>query len=408
MSVLPSDVCHEILRSLDISSLDSCALVNHEFHFIAQEHRFRHVVLDAKTWKTKCSFLLSDKGLRLRQRIRTLTIHMEATPFLQYDEKEVAVDLRDLGVLMSCIGPQLTTFRIEGLTHNDDGGVVCTQWSGISDYFRSQIVANIIPFIRTLELFEVVQLPILRIISEAHHLQSLYLSSAHEVIGNDEDAEDGITIPETLQFDVTIGVFANEDFNVDYSLGRFLEMAGKQISTLELHSSLDKCLPKLDFLDPFEDLRANVRHLLFSLELFEMIIQAKVSMSFLPLWTFTSLEILTLSIPAPKETTSWDTWFDWISAYINSPSSIPVTLRTVQFSVMADNYWDHKMIPKFHVNLNWLANNAPFSIEFRVPSLGGENTGQLIRSIRTCLSRWDKAGKLVFRVDLSSREAITM
>ncbi|KAH8834671.1 hypothetical protein DL96DRAFT_1581247 [Flagelloscypha sp. PMI_526] len=404
MANLPSDICHEILRSLDDSSLDSCALVNHEFHHIAQEHRFRHVVLDAETWKAKCSFLLSDRGIRLRGWVRMLTINVEEMPLLQVDEEKFSVEVRELGALIRCIGPQLATFRIEGLAEDvHDGELTCTQWSDISNYLCSQILDHIIPSIRSLQLVEIVQLPLLRIMSNAQNLQHLYLTSEYELIGSEDDSEDGMVVTHAMKLDLAIGVFADVDFSPNYSLGRLLKASGNHISTLELRSSLDGSFPNLDFFDPYEDLRANVRHILLGVDLFETIIGANIDEDkFLPHWNFTSLEVLTLTMTTRENYLAWNTWFEWISLCIKSGLFIHTCLRTLQFVVTTDSVRDDIGIPDAHVNFNAIAKISSFRVEFVLSIWEGRMSEQLIRAIRAYLVGWDELEKLTFRVDIGS------
>ncbi|KAH8796817.1 hypothetical protein DL96DRAFT_1825620 [Flagelloscypha sp. PMI_526] len=417
MTTLPLEVCNEIISSLDIPALNSCSLVNRDFRRITQQYEFKHIVLDAKTWKAKCRFLLSEQGLRFRRKARELTLSLENMTLLFGSEEQAAVEMLELSSVIREIGPQLTTFRIEGLVPQEEEEDAdeqdadeedeedYTKWPNISPWFRSQLFAHIIPFVKTLEFVGVGILPLSKIINEARHLQNLYFRSD---VGIGDDEEEDRTFQagsETADLHLTLGSFSVRDFDPYRSLGFFMKIAGKQISTLELQTPIRVYLPSLYILYPQETLRTHLRHLVFGKELHKTIIDCSraADHKLCPFWWFRSLEALTLHT-AVSRPSDWPWWFEWISLSLQSGYDIHIleTLRTLEFVVAAEGVCDIDVFHGEPFNFNTLTECSSFTVEFFVASSDGiVKTKQFFTFIRSFLWSWEVAERLTFRVDLN-------
>ncbi|KAH8796815.1 hypothetical protein DL96DRAFT_1825618 [Flagelloscypha sp. PMI_526] len=414
MTTLPLDVCNEIISSLDISTLNSCSLVNRDFHRITQLYVFKHIVLDAKTWKAKCNFLLSEKGLHFLQKARKLTANLENMMLQSGKDEEVSAEFVDYSRLMREIGPQLTTFRIEGLVskgeedNSDDGDAEedeeeDTRWPNNCLWFRSQLFTHIIPYARTLEFINAGRLPVFKIINEARHLQTLYFKSDVAVVDYLNEGDNLQNVSETADFHLTFGSFSSVEFYKFGSLGSFMRIAGAQISTLELQTSVGDCFPSLFVVERHDTLRNNLRHLVLGEELYKTIIDLGVAAEACPFGWFTSLEVLTLHTAAPSVASDWPVWFHWItlSFYAGHDTRTLENLRTLKFVVPAGGVCDSNFIHHDCHSINRLKDSSSFNILFYVASSDGiEKTRDFFSFIRSCLILWQAAGRLVFRVDL--------
>ncbi|KAH8796821.1 hypothetical protein DL96DRAFT_1825623 [Flagelloscypha sp. PMI_526] len=385
MSPFPLDLWYEILGSVGAhKSLESCSLVNHGWYHIAQQHRFKHLALDAKTWKAKTCFLLDDGKREFRSRIRTLGIDLSSIDSRSFD-RDAAGKFEDLYSLMGVIGQQLTTFRMEGPFYDDYGEQTPMNWENLSPYFRSQLFTQIFPFIKSLQLVEVVWVPLLQILDKAARLRSIYLSSDLDLGADDGDTDTHIAVAPGIEFDLTFGIFSFENLDVNNSF--------RTPYTCNF-------IPNLGFLDPFDTLKAHLKHLTFGRVMFDTVVVRK-DIEPMPLAWFTRLETLTFFIASPQKQSDWLTWFNWVA---DSVEDVAKSFRELRVSIAVGNgtvTWDDLAIPSTELQFNLIAPKFPFSIDFVTSWTNGiEANERMFTFIRRLLLPWEESGKLNFWVNL--------
>ncbi|KAH8796809.1 hypothetical protein DL96DRAFT_1825614 [Flagelloscypha sp. PMI_526] len=311
----------------------------------------------------------------------------------------------DLIALITQIGPKLHSFRIESLEYNHAGEALCLRWSGIGPWFLSTIFDHVIPFIHTLELIEVTLVPLLHILARAPRLRNITLSSVLDPISGicEYPLSVVVDIPKVIKLDLTLWAFISDDLETGSHLGQLMQDFGKNISTLELRTPLDVYFPGIfDYFYKFEDLQGSLRVLFVGSNLYHRIVSPVNVTDVLHLEKFKNLQVLTLAIAVPKNSSDWMKWFDWLGICLKSERSIPKSLRILRFSVAPNGFWDYKTIPFLHMNFNSFASSSRFSLEFVASRVDGHEKNEvLFAMIRSCLRPWEEAGKLSFFVDLS-------
>ncbi|KAH8834669.1 hypothetical protein DL96DRAFT_1810879 [Flagelloscypha sp. PMI_526] len=403
MSTLPLDIYQEIFRSLDAQSLDSCSSVNHSFHRMAQQHQFEDVLLNSASWKAKCQFL-EGKGLTLRSRVRKLRIEVEGIDLLASADLAAGGELEDMFTLMREVGPQLRTFILEGkIINNSHYGHYARSmsWSQLALYFRSQLFVHIIPHIQTLEIFELRQIPILDILNKTSQLRRLLLSASRGLIAQDSLVDHLATIAD---LDLAFGAFNRQDFDVSRYQRHYLHILGSHVTSLELQLPINEIFPSdLFFLEPFDNLKAHLKHLRLWIRLYDCIMSSTEDAEHIPLNTFKSLETLTFSVIAGPQLSHWLKWFTiWYHWIKSSAASAPKCFRKLQFTVeTAKGAWSDQGLPSEILESNDLSPVPTFDIDIVGSSSSGtEDNEKMFAFIRSLLFPWEKVGMLKFWVKL--------
>ncbi|KAH8834598.1 hypothetical protein DL96DRAFT_498303 [Flagelloscypha sp. PMI_526] len=174
--------------------------------------------------------------------------------------------------LLELVGSQLDAFYFQATyDHN---------WEDFPRSFLDAITTHVLPHVYDLELSQVDQIPLLTILMQCPHLQTLSLSGGGWNIGTSEEGNNNNDLLRLRLPRLTSIVFGNigeDDFGDDgerpTSLRRFLLLTGSSIRSLTLDRFSDEDFPlKWDFLRPFCDLRSSLLHLSFGPHLYETVV----------------------------------------------------------------------------------------------------------------------------------------
>ncbi|KAH8834630.1 hypothetical protein DL96DRAFT_1581142 [Flagelloscypha sp. PMI_526] len=387
---LPLDLLPPILEFLDVWDLEQCCLVAVAFHQIARPLCFSHVILCSTTWKSKCTFLLRERGEDLRSHIKKVTMRIEGIPGLsQNDEFEPLIQS-----LLKTVGPQLNAFCIQ--TNTD------YYWRELLPSFRELIHTGTMSRVRSLELLGITQIRLLTALSRMSHIKSLRLGSTDYVIGKPEE---DIT-KENLEIlslpcltSLAMDTFGEEDFGQTTSLARYLAVHGEYIQYLRFGRFCDEDFPlTLSFLSPFVGLRNSVVHLSFGTHLYETAVrQHPTEFKGLDFGLFARLQTLTFTTPVNSSPSDWRYWWTYISKSLNYPTAVERlrSLKTMKVVLLSRNPPDE--------NPSSAINELVTKFDFEIHIMGSgdrirQNFLEIARTFRVCLPLWEEAGKLKFWV----------
>ncbi|KAH8834607.1 hypothetical protein DL96DRAFT_1581070 [Flagelloscypha sp. PMI_526] len=385
---LPLDLLPNILGSLDAADLEACTLVAFSFRRIARQFLFTHLVLCARTWEAKCSFLREELGSEFRRKVTKITLKIEELPVLAKVHKVP----RPLLLLLQEVGSQLDMFCIEAERE--------ISWDILHPSIR-EVVVNFLPYIRSLELFGINQIPLLTVLVHFPHLQRLSLQADLAIIGkmdqNDHE-ENALELSLPGVTSISVNVFAEEDFEKpNSSLAHIL--TGPNIRSVMLVRSCDD-----DFLiswDAVELFAHQLHHLSLGAQFYHTVVNEfsttpTTATRFLDFGLLSQLQSITFTIPDGVRPAEWKPWSNGISRLIMNDENglyLP-SLVTLKF-ILPSNLTPGK---DSSTNLDDIATKSSFEIHIIARS-GPSDRGsffEMVRAFQACLPSWIKAGRLKF------------
>ncbi|KAH8834534.1 hypothetical protein DL96DRAFT_1810781 [Flagelloscypha sp. PMI_526] len=386
MVTLPLDLLPYFLSSLDKPDLERCCLVARDFYHTARPFQFSRLVLDSKTWKLKCRFLLDSPGSQFLKYIKSLKLEIISMPLFRGGE-EMPSSL--LVLLQRLQGHHLDSLCIDARPDE-------CKWNDLHSTFRKGVFDILLPHITSLELLSMVNLPISWIARRCPKLVNMELGSEHKYIAKLSDIEREEPIDSNVT-SLSFFMFGTRDFETDRSLGQYILHAGTKINSLELTQYMprEEFPMSLDFLQCLGSLTQQLHHLSIGPQLYYVVVSNGGGCNTLQLALFPHLQTLQLSLSTGDQvagTEAWAVWTAWVAQMLVPDADYSRSLKILRFLMYPDG------TERKPTALNDLAVGSDFEIHVHVDGTGqnSERFGQTVSSIRASLGTWDAADKLKF------------
>ncbi|KAH8801335.1 hypothetical protein DL96DRAFT_1635930 [Flagelloscypha sp. PMI_526] len=262
----------------------------------------------------------------------------------------------------------------------------------------------VMPFLKTLELPQIANVPLRTICQKTPVLQYITLGSKHDSIFFYSFWESNDSYPQGKIVSLSIDPFHESDFGMEGRLVKFMDRNGKNIRSLHLGSYYhDHTFPRsFGFLSSCPTMIENLLHLSIGKDLFYFATAKEPCV--LSLAMFPRLESFSCPVLCPHH---FSRWLDWISeCFLPSPLSVspPLPLKKIYSSVISFTpLHGQDNTDNLENKLDDWANNSHLncSLEFSVPmSEGNEKLQSVFADIRALLPSWDQKGRLKLWVEM--------
>ncbi|KAH8796825.1 hypothetical protein DL96DRAFT_1721746 [Flagelloscypha sp. PMI_526] len=398
MSTLPLDIFPSILDSLRVYDLTSCSVVSRDLHRMTQGPLFSHLRLSCWQWDARCQFFLSIATESRCSLVKKLTIELD----------ELNDSSPDLISLLIKLGPRVTTLHIDGFVRGKeiDEWPTSTWWPNLSPAFVDCLFQHVMPSVRSLRFHEVGAIPIFLVFAHCPLLRDFWLGSLYldgpQTDTTNEVGSDPVPNVVSLMFKP----FAPDDLEETTPLAHFIKQSGHRITSLHLNQKEEGGIfQNLDDLQPFPDLKANLKHLYlgrrFHFGVVQNIPREFDQADLLPLASFPSLQTLTFPMYNFSSQEAWDCWFKWIAAVMSlAGDSIPPSLKAIRFIHFPQISPSDSFGGTPH-SLDKLYDKGHFSLEFVMSQwIRKEKLSEAFALVRTIFPSWEAAGRLSFRIKI--------
>ncbi|KAH8818899.1 hypothetical protein DL96DRAFT_1750288 [Flagelloscypha sp. PMI_526] len=408
----PPEVVHRILGSLKCVRPRILQSRQPRFPYhLKRDSIFFRLVLCAKTWRAKCSFLLGQTGARFCPRVKNLTLRLAGIPGT--DSSDIPLD-PNFSAFIQKVGPQLERLSLDGMIDRHS-------WLAWKD--DDLLQTDVLPYIRSLAIRNFNSLPLLNVLSHCRRVQNLVVSAQFGSISPQEAA--ALKMEFLRVSKLSIAAFTTGNFELATHLGQYINHSNCKVSCLEIRGHSRQYFRTnfplhLGFLPPMESLKSSVQHLSFGLDIYDsigesilVILQLSSSLrntnattvrdyedddvpSLLPLPKFPQLHILSLHMRliSVRSFDNWMLWFKWVARNLLQ-SSLPPNLDTLGLIVHdVDNAW---MVLPYHrsKSVEQFAVIPPIRLEAVLKSNGQypQRAQKAIGLLRNLLQAWEDAGK---------------
>ncbi|KAH8796830.1 hypothetical protein DL96DRAFT_1825631 [Flagelloscypha sp. PMI_526] len=392
MNSLPLDLLPHVFESLNFSSLKECSLVNHRFHRWTRQLLFAHLVLCTRTWEKKSRFLLHEADFDRIAVINKVTIELD-DDFLVFEPNNVP---EELTALLEKLGGRIETLRIDGFTQDQRE----ISWLDIPLTLRNFLCERLMPYLRSLEIEEIGEFPILGVLCHCPLLQRLHIGSSYP--NPMEDHPELNQLPSLRSFSLSLR--EESDLHNMTPLAQFIRHARGPISSLKLGQRVGYFFSmELHALKPFVEVGVwtSIQHLSFDKRLFGRIIYTPLdelqSSNLIPLAKFPKLQTMSVPIRIPTYENEWVNWFTWVAMVVHfAGDSLPRSFKAFRCTVSPQL----EALGNYSVSLHpldGLQDSCSFSMNIIVPSsVESEKVEKVFNLARSAFPSWDNAGQLSF------------